>query len=89
MKRPLDGTRLVMGTDYYPEQWDPSLWDEDLRRMRETGIEVIRIAEFAWNIFSPRGACSPSTSLTTSWRTAKRPACRSSSERPRRRPLRG
>ena len=54
MKRPLDGTRLVMGTDYYPEQWDPSLWDEDLRRMRETGIEVIRIAEFAWNIFSPR-----------------------------------
>lgn len=54
MKRLLDGTRLVMGTDYYPEQWDPSLWDEDLRRMRETGIEVIRIAEFAWNIFSPR-----------------------------------
>ena len=50
----LDGKRIVMGTDYYPEHWDPSMWDEDLKRMQETGIEVIRIAEFAWNKFEPR-----------------------------------
>ena len=45
----LDGKRIVMGTCYYPEQWPRSMWEEDLRRMKETGIEVIRIAEFAWN----------------------------------------
>lgn len=50
----LDGKRLVMGTDYYPEHWDPSMWDADLKRMQETGIEIIRIAEFAWNKFEPR-----------------------------------
>ena len=38
-----------MGTCYYPEHWDRGLWREDLRRMKEAGIEVIRIAEFAWS----------------------------------------
>ena len=50
----LNGDRIIMGTDYYPEHWDRSMWEEDLERMLETGIEVIRIAEFAWNKFEPR-----------------------------------
>lgn len=50
----LDGKRIVMGTCYYPEHWPERLWREDLRRMKETGIEVIRIAEFAWNKTEPR-----------------------------------
>ena len=44
----VNGERLVLGTCYYPEHWDESLWRDDLRRMLENGIEVIRIAEFAW-----------------------------------------
>lgn len=44
---------LMMGTDYYPEHWDESLWKSDLERMEQTGIEQIRIAEFAWNKFEP------------------------------------
>ena len=44
---------LMMGTDYYPEHWDESLWESDLSRMEQTGIEMIRIAEFAWNKFEP------------------------------------
>jgi beta-galactosidase len=44
---------LTMGTDYYPEHWSDSLWQSDLERMKETGIEWIRIAEFAWNKFEP------------------------------------
>ena len=40
---------MTMGTCYYPEHWDESLWRDDLRRMLENGIEVIRIAEFAWS----------------------------------------
>ncbi len=38
---------------YYPEQWDESFWAEDLRRMKEAGLDGIRIAEFAWNRFEP------------------------------------
>lgn len=46
--------RLTMGVCYYPEHWDKSLWQDDLRRMKDAGITVIRIAEFAWNKFEPR-----------------------------------
>lgn len=45
---------LTIGVCYYPEHWDKSFWKEDLRRMKEYGIEVIRIAEFAWSYFEPR-----------------------------------
>ena len=44
---------MTMGTDYYPEHWDKSLWREDLKRMLEAGITVIRIAEFAWSKVEP------------------------------------
>lgn len=46
--------RLTMGTCYYPEHWDEALWPSDLRRMKDAGISVIRIGEFAWNKFEPR-----------------------------------
>lgn len=46
--------KITMGTCYYPEHWDESLWKEDLNRMLHVGIEVIRIGEFAWNKFEPR-----------------------------------
>ncbi|MCH4192772.1 MAG: beta-galactosidase [Butyrivibrio sp.] len=49
----LDGNRMILGTCYYPEQWPQDMWQNDLQRMHETGIEVIRIAEFAWNKFEP------------------------------------
>lgn len=45
---------MTMGTCYYPEHWEESLWESDLARMRETGISVIRIAEFAWNKIEAR-----------------------------------
>ena len=45
----LDGNRLVLGTCYYPEHWPKRLWKEDLERMLAAGIEVVRIAEFAWS----------------------------------------
>ncbi len=43
-----------MGVCYYPEQWDPALWRDDLRRMKKAGIGTIRIAEFAWSKVEPR-----------------------------------
>ena len=36
----LDGTKYTVGTCYYPEHWDKSLWEQDLKRMKEVGIEV-------------------------------------------------
>ncbi len=49
----LDGKRIVLGTCYYPEHWPEAMWREDLERMLKTGIEVVRIAEFAWNKVEP------------------------------------
>ncbi len=49
----LELDHLIMGTDYYPEHWDESLWPKDLETMEQTGIEWIRIAEFSWNKFEP------------------------------------
>lgn len=40
---------MTMGTCYYPEHWDKSLWENDLERMLDAGISVVRIAEFAWS----------------------------------------
>ena len=44
---------LSLGVCYYPEHWDRSLWQEDLRRMKEAGIGTVRVAEFAWSLFEP------------------------------------
>ena len=49
MRAILNGERLVLGTCYYPEHWPENMWREDLDRMLASGIEVIRIAEFAWS----------------------------------------
>lgn len=54
MRAIINGERFVMGTCYYPEHWDPGVWEEDLDRMLQSGIEVIRIAEFAWSLIEPR-----------------------------------
>lgn len=54
MRYILNGKNVTLGTCYYPEHWNPDLWEEDLRRMWEAGIRVIRIAEFAWNKVEPR-----------------------------------
>ncbi|NQX60101.1 beta-galactosidase [Paenibacillus qinlingensis] len=41
------------GVCYYPEHWERSLWDDDFRRMKELGFNVVRMGETAWNIFEP------------------------------------
>ena len=53
MSKLLDGEKMVLGTCYYPEHWPEDMWENDLRRMLENGIEVIRIAEFAWSKTEP------------------------------------
>src|SRR5215467_3068756 len=43
----------LFGADYYPDQTDKSLWEEDARMMAEFGITNVRIAEFAWVLMEP------------------------------------
>lgn len=53
MKKALRASHLTLGVCYYPEHWPESLWEDDYRRMREMGLEIVRLAEFAWSIFEP------------------------------------
>ena len=45
---------MRIGVDYYPEHWDKALWQQDADLMRETGVELVRLAEFAWCRLEPR-----------------------------------
>ena len=44
---------ILMGTDWYPEQWPESRWETDLQMMEVAHIKVVRIAEFAWSRMEP------------------------------------
>jgi beta-galactosidase len=44
-----DAQVIRLGCAWYPEQWPESRWPEDLRLMRQAGINTVRVAEFAWS----------------------------------------
>ncbi|MFE6073452.1 beta-galactosidase [Paenibacillus sp. NPDC057886] len=44
---------VQMGVDYYPEHWDPNLWEQDARLMAESGVRIVRVGEFAWSRMEP------------------------------------
>ncbi|AZB40967.1 beta-galactosidase [Bacillus sp. FJAT-42376] len=44
---------MFIGVDYYPEQWPESRWPEDIRLMKELGVNVVRLAEFGWQLMEP------------------------------------
>ncbi len=53
MRQILNGKKITLGTCYYPEHWEKKDWIPDMRKMLECGIEVIRVAEFAWSKVEP------------------------------------
>lgn len=40
---------IILGTAYYPEHWDKTLWESDILRMKNHGINLLRIGDFAWS----------------------------------------
>ncbi|WP_155840158.1 hypothetical protein [Butyrivibrio sp. MC2021] len=45
MSKILNGNKIDMGTCYYPEHWDKSMWEEDIDRMLELppyGVLVVK-----------------------------------------------
>ena len=51
--RSLHVDHVTLGVCYYPEHGAESLWQDDFRRMRDLGFEIVRMGEFAWSIFEP------------------------------------
>ncbi|MBY0144421.1 beta-galactosidase [Neobacillus niacini] len=47
------GKKLYHGAAYYPELWDERVIEEDIIEMKKTGINVVRIGEFAWASMEP------------------------------------
>lgn len=45
--------KLYHGACYYPELWDEETIQEDIDIMREVGVNVVRIGEFAWSVMEP------------------------------------
>lgn len=45
---------IAFGCDYNPEQWDPSVWPEDIALMREAGVDLVAINIFGWSQVEPR-----------------------------------
>ncbi|MGP2439559.1 beta-galactosidase [Streptomyces sp. JW3] len=45
--------RLLFGADYNPEQWPREVWEEDVRLMREAGVNVVSVGIFSWARLQP------------------------------------
>ncbi|MGP2437869.1 beta-galactosidase [Streptomyces sp. JW3] len=45
--------RLAFGGDYNPEQWPESVWQEDVRLMREAGVSMVSVGIFSWALLEP------------------------------------
>lgn len=44
---------LLIGADWYPEQWPEARWETDLQMMQDAHLNVTRITEFAWSRMEP------------------------------------
>ncbi len=45
---------MLLGVDYYPEQWAPEMMEPDMDTILEMGCNVIRIGEFAWHMMEKK-----------------------------------
>ena len=46
--------RLYLGAAYYPELWEEAEIEKDIARMKEAGLNCVRIGEFAWGKMEPK-----------------------------------
>ena len=44
---------FAFGGDYNPEQWNRAVWDEDVRLMRDAGVNLVTLGVFAWASLEP------------------------------------
>ncbi|MER8011598.1 beta-galactosidase [Streptomyces sp. NPDC094149] len=46
--------RILFGGDYNPEQWPEETWHEDVRLMRDAGVNSVTLGVFSWVKLEPR-----------------------------------
>ncbi|MDX3135230.1 beta-galactosidase [Streptomyces europaeiscabiei] len=46
--------RVLFGGDYNPEQWPEEVWHEDVRLMKEAGVNTVTLGVFSWGKLEPR-----------------------------------
>ena len=46
--------RIAYGGDYNPEQWPREVWEEDVRLMREAGVNLVSVGIFSWALLEPK-----------------------------------
>ncbi|MAP64319.1 MAG: beta-galactosidase [Microbacterium sp.] len=44
---------MLYGADYNPDQWPEEVWDDDVRRMNEAGVNIVSLGIFAWSRIQP------------------------------------
>lgn len=44
----------MFGTAYYPDHWPEQEWHDDLLRIRDAGITLVRFGEFSWSWYEPQ-----------------------------------
>ncbi len=44
---------MVYGGDYNPDQWPEDVWHEDVRLMREAGVNLVSLGIFSWSRLEP------------------------------------
>ncbi len=44
---------MLYGADYNPDQWSEDVWDDDIRLMREAGVNIVSLGIFSWSKIQP------------------------------------
>jgi beta-galactosidase len=63
---------MTFGTYYYPEQWNESQWERDIKKMAEMGFCFTHYGEFAWSSMEPEEGKYDFTWLDKSVELAKK-----------------
>ena len=45
---------IWFGGDYNPEQWDDSVWHDDVTLMQQAGVSMVTIGVFSWAMLEPQ-----------------------------------
>ena len=56
--------RILFGGDYNPEQWPEETWHEDVRLMKEAGVNSVTLGVFSWARSNPARAYGTSAGST-------------------------
>ena len=46
------------GGDYNPEQWERSVWDDDIALMQQAGVTLVTVGVFSWAMIARTSSAS-------------------------------